>query len=80
MELSRSSLGIQCRVLIIEVQEAESIAELIYSMINLRTLEVSYKHDKRGNEHNLVELIQNCLPSTWLVTRSRYGHFFIRSC
>jgi hypothetical protein len=80
MELSRSSLGIQCRVLIIEVQEAESIGELIYSMINLRTLEVSYEHDKRGNQYDLVELIQNCLPSTWVVTRSCYGHLFIRSC
>ncbi len=34
IELSQSSLGIQCQVLVIEIKEAQSIIELINSMMN----------------------------------------------
>jgi hypothetical protein len=79
IKLSRSPLGVQCRVLNIEVKELESILILIYSMINLRTLRVSYEYDSHINESDIVELLQPCLPSRWNITRSCYGHFIIQS-
>jgi hypothetical protein len=79
MELCKSPLGIQCRVLIIEVKHPGSIIKLIKSMINLRTLNVSYKYDRRGNKYDLVQLLQNILPSTWTVTRFCYGRIIIQS-
>ncbi len=79
MDLSRSPLGIQCRVLIIKLEESGNIIELINSMTNLRTLDVSYEGDKRGNTYDLVELLQYRLPSQWTVTRRSYGNFIIQS-
>ena len=40
--LSRSSLGIQCEVLSIRVNNRESIINLVKNMINLRALNVKY--------------------------------------
>ncbi|CAF1262675.1 unnamed protein product [Rotaria magnacalcarata] len=79
MELSRSSIGIQCRILAIEVEKPKCILQLIYSMLNLRTLHVSYENDKRSNQYDLVEVLQHYLPSTWSITRFCYGHIIIQS-
>ncbi|CAM4830929.1 unnamed protein product [Rotaria magnacalcarata] len=79
MELSRSSIGIQCRILAIEVEKPKCILQLIYSMLNLRTLHVSYENDKRSNQYDLVKVLQRYLPSTWSITRFCYGHIIIQS-
>ncbi|CAF1037572.1 unnamed protein product [Rotaria sordida] len=79
MELSRSPLAIQCRVLIIKVEQLKCIVELINFMNNLRTLDVVYEHDTHSNRYDLVELLRKHLPSTWAVTRLRYGNFIIQS-
>ncbi|CAF4229324.1 unnamed protein product, partial [Rotaria sordida] len=79
MELSRSPLAIQCRVLIIKVEQLKCIVELINFMNNLRTLDVMYEHDTYSNRYDLVELLRKHLPSTWTVTRFRYGNFIIQS-
>ncbi|CAF4175045.1 unnamed protein product [Rotaria sp. Silwood2] len=79
LELSRSPLGIQCRVLLIEVKELKCILDLIDSMINLRTLHILYEYDTRSNTLDLVKALQDCLPSTWTVTRFCYGNFIIQS-
>jgi hypothetical protein len=79
IKLSGSPLGIQCRVLNIEVKRVESIVILIYSMINLRTLHVSYEYDSRSNVYDNVELLQCVLPSRWNITRPYYGRFIIQS-
>ncbi|CAF4072136.1 unnamed protein product, partial [Rotaria sp. Silwood1] len=79
LELSRSSLGIQCQVLHIEVKELKCILQLIYSMINLRTLYVFYECDIRGNKIDLIKVLQDYLPSKWTVTRFCYGVFIIQS-
>ncbi|CAF4356828.1 unnamed protein product [Rotaria magnacalcarata] len=79
MELSRSSIGIQCRILAIEVEKPKCILQLIYSMLNLRTLHVSYENDKRSNQYDLVKVLQHYLPSTWSITRFCYGHIIIQS-
>jgi len=79
IELSRSPLGIQCRVLIIAVEEPKSILLLINSMVNLRTLEILSEHDHRRNQYDLVQLLQSCLPSIWTVTRFCYGCIIIQS-
>ncbi|CAF4596595.1 unnamed protein product [Rotaria sp. Silwood2] len=79
LKLSRSPLGIQCRILHIEVEELKCILDLIDSMINLRTLHVLYDYDKRSNTLDLVKVLQDCLPSTWTVTRVYYGIFIIKS-
>jgi hypothetical protein len=78
MELIRSPLGIQCRILFIKVEEPQSIVDLLNSMINLRTLHVFYEHDKRSNEYDLVEMLQDFLP-LWSVIRFCYGYFIIQS-
>ncbi|CAM4819956.1 unnamed protein product [Rotaria magnacalcarata] len=78
MELSRSSIGIQCRILAIEVEKPKCILQLIYSMLNLRTLHVSYENDKRSNQYDLVKVLQHYLPSTWSITRFCYGHIIIQ--
>jgi len=79
MDLSRSPLGIRCRVLIIKVEEPGSIIELINSMTSLRTLDVSCERNKRGDEYDLAQLLQYRLPSQWTVTRHGYGKFIIQS-
>ncbi|CAM4819947.1 unnamed protein product [Rotaria magnacalcarata] len=79
MELSQSPLGIQCRILAIEVEEPKCIVQLIYSMLNLRTLHVSYENDECTNEYDLVKVLQHCLPSTWSITRASYGRIILQS-
>ena len=78
MKLIRSPLGIQCRVLFIEVEAPQSINDLINSMINLRTLHVWYEYDRRSNKYDFLEMLQDYLPS-WTVTRFCYGYFIIQS-
>ncbi|CAF4862323.1 unnamed protein product, partial [Rotaria sp. Silwood2] len=73
LELSGSPLGIQYRVLLIEVEEPKCILDLIYSMINLRTLHVSYEYDTHSNKVDLVKALQECLSSTRTLTRFCYG-------
>ncbi|CAF4645466.1 unnamed protein product [Rotaria sp. Silwood1] len=79
LELSRSPLGIQCRVLLIAIEEPQCILDLIDSMINLRTLRVSYEYDKRSNKYDLIQVLQASLPSTWTVIRFCYGLLIIQS-
>jgi hypothetical protein len=79
MELIQSSLGIQCRILVIEVKKPKCISQLVYSMLNLRTLHISYENDKRSNQYDLVKVLQHYLPSTWTITRFCYGHIIIQS-
>ncbi|CAF2635059.1 unnamed protein product [Rotaria sp. Silwood2] len=79
LELSRSPIGIQCRVLLIEVEKLKCILDLIYSMINLRTLHVSYEYDKHSNKLDLAKALEECLLSTWTVTRFYYEYFVIQS-
>ncbi|CAF4115180.1 unnamed protein product [Rotaria sp. Silwood2] len=64
IELSRLPLDIQCGILIIEVEKPECILKLIYSMINLRIWKISYKYDKFSNKYDLVEVLEQYLPST----------------
>ncbi|CAF3043174.1 unnamed protein product [Rotaria sp. Silwood2] len=78
-ELSQTPLGIQCRVLHIEVEQPVCILHLIYPMINLRTLDVSYDYDYRSNKYDMVKVLQHYLPSIWTVTEICHGKFIIRS-
>ena len=79
MELTRSPLAIQCRVLIIAVEKAESVLKLINSMINLRTLHIYYEHAIHSNTYDFIELVKSRLPANWTVTAFCYGSMFIQS-
>ncbi|CAF3771269.1 unnamed protein product [Rotaria sp. Silwood1] len=79
MELSQSSLAIHCRVVLIRVNQIESILLLINSMINLRTLHVLYEDDQRSNRYDLVDLLKNYLSSPWTIIRHNYGHWIFQS-
>lgn len=56
VELSHTPLAAQCKVLEIEIEEAEGIVILVDRMINLRTLSVWYEYDERSNAYDMVEL------------------------
>ncbi|CAF1305116.1 unnamed protein product [Rotaria sp. Silwood1] len=72
--LSRSSLGTQCETLCIRVENRACIFDLVYTMKNLRSLNVRCRDD-RWNEYmasdndELIHWLKRYLPSTCTVTR-----------
>jgi hypothetical protein len=77
--LSRSSLGIQCEVLSITVENRTTIIDLLNTMPNLRALNVLSRDDPWTNENGdsssskndeLVEWLQHRLPSTYKIIRN----------
>ena len=79
VELSRSPLGRHCRVLTIAVEESQCILFLALMMLNLRTLHVRFEGDDRRNEHDLVQILRESLPTRWNVTRECYGSIVLQS-
>ncbi|CAF3833657.1 unnamed protein product [Rotaria sp. Silwood1] len=73
--LVNSSLGRQCEVLVICVQNRKTILDLTKNIINLRTLIIRCKNDKwnktelSSNLDELVLWLHDHLPSTCLINR-----------
>ncbi|UJR08050.1 hypothetical protein I4U23_012327 [Adineta vaga] len=72
--LCQSSLGKQCRVLIIDVKTAISVLYLIHHMNNLRTLKVSYEDNDQYSE-----ISRKHLPTTWTIAQKRRGYLILHS-
>ncbi len=77
--LSRSSLGMQCEVLSITVENRTTIIDLLNTMPNLRALNVLSRDDPWTGEDDdispskndeLVEWLQHRLPFTYTITRN----------
>jgi hypothetical protein len=77
--LSRSSLGMQCEVLSITVENRTTIIDLLNTMPNLRALNVLSRDDSWKDEDDdsspskndeLVEWLQHRLPFTYTITRN----------
>ena len=79
LQLIRSPLGRQCRVLTIRVEDIECIVLLASMMTKLRTLHVQCENDHRQNKDDLVKVLEEWLSSKWNVTRLCYGSITIRS-
>jgi hypothetical protein len=67
--LSQSSLGIQCEILSILVQNRTNIINLLNTMINLRVLNV-YSQDDQNNDE-LIQWLKHHLPSTCIISRNK---------
>jgi hypothetical protein len=76
--LSRSLLGIQCKVLSIAVKNCENVIDLINMMSNLRVLSAIYeddsldidKHDEDSTiKDELLEWLQLHFPATCIIAR-----------
>jgi hypothetical protein len=74
--LTRSPLGVQCEVLLILVNNRESIINLVQNMHNLRALIVKClddEYDKRSalteNNDEVIEWLKARLSSTYLIVR-----------
>jgi hypothetical protein len=83
-----SSLGKQCRILSIKIEDRTNILQLIKEMPQLQTLNVEYpsnicQTDERlsHNDH-LIQWLQHKLPSTCIITRDSISlnktHIWIR--
>jgi hypothetical protein len=81
IKLSHSSLGMQCEVVSIVVENRTNIIDLLTTMPNLRALNVISRDDSWTNENNnrssaddeLIIWLQHCLPSTYTITRNSDG-------
>jgi hypothetical protein len=76
MTLTRSPLAVQCEVLLISVNNRESIIHLVKNMLNLRALIVKCadnKYHRRSafteNNDEMIRWLKNQLPSTYLIVR-----------
>jgi hypothetical protein len=81
--LSQLLLDIQCKVLLIDVQNRRSILVLVQKMNNLQALNIRCQDDKWNNrsisiEDELVEWLRQNLPSSWTITRDYYPVCCIR--
>jgi hypothetical protein len=72
--LTRSSLGIQCKVVSIWINNHQIIIDLINNMHNLRTLIVKCT-DK--NDDQLIQWLNIRLPPTCLITNDSYDEYRI---
>ncbi|CAF3711173.1 unnamed protein product [Rotaria sp. Silwood1] len=76
-KLCCSSLGIQCEVLLIRVEDRATILDLVNRMTNLRALNIKCRDDpfnetndqSSSTEDELVKWLKECLPSTWTIAR-----------
>lgn len=66
--LSTSSLGQQCNILLIKVQNRLNILQLIENMFNLRTLIIQCEDDNSTNDE-LIQWLYEHLPSTYSIKR-----------
>jgi len=66
--LAKSSLGQQCNVLLIKVQNRTNILDLIKTMSNLRSLIVQCEDETTRNDE-LLQWLQDQLPSTYSMNR-----------
>jgi hypothetical protein len=82
--LSRLLSDIQCKVLLIDVQNRTCILELVHTMKNLQALNVRCQDDKWNNnksisiEGELLEWLRQNLSSLWTITRDYYPVSCIR--
>jgi hypothetical protein len=70
--LAKSSLGQQCNVLLIKVQNRTNILYLIKTMTNLRSLIIQCedeKQEKNSTNDELLQWLQDHLPSTYSINR-----------
>jgi hypothetical protein len=69
IELSRSSIGQQCQVLLINVEQRTNIMYLINHMNNLRALIVECPKTLQTSkkDENLIEWLQQNLPPTCVI-------------
>jgi hypothetical protein len=77
--LSRSSLGVQCQTLLINVENRTNVLDLVNTMMNLRALNVQCKDDRWNDKNNpsssedeLLEWLRHHLPSIYTITRDSY--------
>jgi hypothetical protein len=75
-DLVNSSLGRQCKVLLINVENRMNILHLIKTMSNLRSLTFQCKDDQWNDE--LIQWLHYHLPSTCSITRDTYQTSNIR--
>ncbi|CAF2982610.1 unnamed protein product [Rotaria sp. Silwood2] len=72
--LSRSSLGTQCETLCIRVENRSCIFDLVYTMANLRSLNVRCRDDTwneqiTSDNDELIHWLKTYLPPTCTITR-----------
>ncbi|CAF3068446.1 unnamed protein product [Rotaria sp. Silwood2] len=77
LTLSHSTLGVQCKLLFIQVINRQSIICLVKNMINLQSLHIECADDKyhpenTSNKNDLVQWLKVHLPSTCLIVRNQY--------
>lgn len=78
-QLCQSPLGRTARVLLINVEKAVNILQLICYMKSLRTLRANYKGDDKRNKRDCLKDLRKHASSTWTIKREFYGHFIARS-
>lgn len=62
LELCKSSIGQQCELLFITLENSADIVELVNHMKNLRALSVEFNHMVLTENENLMEWLQKQLP------------------
>ena len=67
--LIRSPLGIQCQILLIEVEKRSHIIDLVNKMINLRALNIRCRDRDKMNDDGLIKWLQSRLPSTCTIAK-----------
>ncbi len=73
--LIHSPLGVQCRVLAINVENCSSVLDFVDQMVNLRAFKVGCQDDNWDNRSlsyqtdEFLIWLQRCLPSTCCITR-----------
>jgi hypothetical protein len=86
--LINSPLSIQCEMLSIDIENCNSVLDLVNNMTNLQALKIRCKDDEwdfnllLSENDDFVKWLQNCLPSTCIITRDIYYlddiHIWIR--
>jgi organic hydroperoxide reductase OsmC/OhrA len=81
LELSRSEIGKQCEVLLINVEQRTNIIDLVNNMNNLRALIVRCREDIELGQRRekLVQWLQQYLPSTCTISNSIENNNEVRS-
>ena len=80
VELCRSPLGRQCQVLTVQVKDVACIAFLmLMTRTNLRILQVNVEAHNMFQKDNLLQILQESIPSNWNVTRSCSENLILRS-
>jgi len=80
IDLIRSSIGKQCEVLLINVEQRINIIDLINNMKNLRALIVkcSKKIQTSKEDENLIQWLEQRLPSTYTISNSTDMDDYVR--